>query len=49
MAYFQIPRFVEFVDDFPRTPSERIRKDVLSRDTANCWDLERSGYALKRQ
>ena len=49
MAYFQIPRFVEFVEDFPRTPSERIRKEMLSRDTSRCWDLARSGYSLKRQ
>jgi carnitine-CoA ligase len=49
MAYFQIPRFVEFVEDFPRTPSERIRKELLSRDTSTCWDLARSGYSLKRQ
>ena len=49
MAYFQIPRFVEFVEDFPRTPSERIRKELLSRDTSGCWDLAQSGYALKRQ
>lgn len=48
MAYFQIPRFVEFVEEFPKTPSERIRKETLSRDTSNCWDLERSGYLLKR-
>src|SRR5688572_13466595 len=49
MAYFQVPRYVEFVEDFPRTPSARIRKEMLSRDTTRCWDLARSGYALKRQ
>ncbi|MCC6197244.1 MAG: AMP-binding protein [Burkholderiales bacterium] len=49
LAYFQVPRFVEFVEDFPRTPSQRVRKEALSRDTGNCWDLERSGYELKRQ
>ncbi|MFN8581335.1 MAG: AMP-binding protein [Gemmatimonadaceae bacterium] len=29
LAQFKVPRFVEFVDDFPRTPSERIAKHVL--------------------
>jgi len=49
MAYFQVPRFVDFIDEFPKTPSERIRKDALSRDTARCFDLEKSGYKLQRR
>jgi crotonobetaine/carnitine-CoA ligase len=48
MAYFQIPRYIALVDDLPKTPSERIRKDALSRSTEDCWDLERSGYRLRR-
>lgn len=48
MAYFQIPRFVAFVAEFPRTPSQRIRKELLPRDVAGCWDLETSGHALRR-
>src|SRR5262249_8089683 len=47
MAYFQIPRFIAFVESLPKTPSERIRKDALSRSTEDCWDLERSGYTLR--
>ncbi len=49
MAYFQVPRFVAFIDAFPKTPSERIRKDALPRDTDNCFDLEKSGYRLQRR
>ena len=30
------------------TPSERIRKDELPRTVEGCWDLERSGHALRR-
>lgn len=37
---FQLPRYVAFVEDFPRTPTQRIRKADLPRDTAGCWDLE---------
>ncbi len=37
---FQLPRFVAFVDDFPRTPTQRIRKLDLPRGTAGVWDLE---------
>jgi acyl-CoA synthetase (AMP-forming)/AMP-acid ligase II len=30
LARFKVPVFLEFVDDFPTTPSARIRKSVLS-------------------
>ncbi|WP_431285179.1 AMP-binding protein [Humitalea sp. 24SJ18S-53] len=46
---FQLPRYVAFVDDFPRTPTQRIRKLELPRTTAGCWDLETSGLALGRR
>jgi crotonobetaine/carnitine-CoA ligase len=48
LAYFQVPRFVAFVDEFPKTPSERIRKDELSHSVDGCWDLAQSGYRLCR-
>ena len=37
---FQLPRYVAFTDDFPRTPTQRIRKADLSRDVAGCWDRD---------
>jgi carnitine-CoA ligase len=43
LAYFQIPRYVELVDDFPRTPTERIRKDQLSTSVTECFDREHPG------
>ena len=48
MAAFQIPRYVAFIGAFPKTGSERIRKDQLSRSSENIFDLERSGYRRKR-
>jgi crotonobetaine/carnitine-CoA ligase len=48
MAYFQIPRYLAFVDSLPKTPSERIRKDALPRATDGCWDLKRSDFKLRR-
>jgi crotonobetaine/carnitine-CoA ligase len=48
MAYFQIPRFIAMIDEFPRTPSLRIRKELLPRTTDDCWDLEKSGHTLRR-
>lgn len=29
LAHFKIPRYIEFVDDLPRTPSERVEKHKL--------------------
>ena len=49
MAYFQVPRFIDFIEDFPKTPSERIRKDALSRATTGIFDVEKSGYKVKRR
>ncbi len=38
MAAFQVPRFVEFVDAFQKTPTERIQKQFLSKSIDDCWD-----------
>lgn len=42
LAAFKIPRYVEFVDDFPYTPSKKIAKHKLvannNNTTQNCWD-----------
>jgi len=48
LAYFQIPRYIELVDAFPLTPTERIRKDQLSPSIGACFDLEQSGYRPRR-
>ncbi|MHB8469793.1 MAG: AMP-binding enzyme, partial [Gaiellaceae bacterium] len=50
LAYFAIPRYVEFVDELPLTPSGKVDKYRL-RDrgvTASTWDRERAGYVLRR-
>jgi crotonobetaine/carnitine-CoA ligase len=48
MPHFQVPRFVELIDAFPKTPTERIRKELLPRGVENSWDLETSGFRLGR-
>jgi len=48
LPYYQIPRYVTFVDSFEKTPTERIRKENLSKDTSDCWDFESSGYRIER-
>jgi crotonobetaine/carnitine-CoA ligase len=48
--YFFVPRYIEFVDELPHTPSGRVRKFQLrSRGvTAATWDREAAGFQLKR-
>lgn len=42
MPHYQIPRYVAFVSEFTRTPTERIKKEHLSRAVDDCWDRERA-------
>jgi len=46
MAYFMVPRYVEFVESLPKTPTERIEKYKLkaTRPNENTWDREKSGF-----
>ena len=52
LAHFKVPRYVEFRDDMPRTPSFRVRKDVLRQEredlTSGCFDREKAGIQLRR-
>ncbi|MBC5764650.1 AMP-binding protein [Ramlibacter albus] len=42
MPHFQVPRYVALIDEFPKTPTQRIRKNELSRSVQGVWDAERS-------
>jgi len=46
LPHFQVPRYVEFIDEFPKTPTLRIRKMDLPRNTAGVWDAESVDGAL---
>ena len=50
MAYFAIPRYVEFVKNLPKTPNQKIEKYKLREQGihAGVWDREKAGYKLKR-
>ena len=51
LAYFKVPRYIEFRDDLPRTPSLRVRKDELRREredlASGCFDREKAGIRLR--
>lgn len=38
LASYQNPRYIAVVDEFERTPSQRVMKHKLSKDIENCWD-----------
>lgn len=50
LAYFKVPRYVRFVEEFPTTESKgNVRRSEL-RDHGidGCWDREAAGYELDR-
>jgi carnitine-CoA ligase len=50
MPYFCVPRYVEVVDELPKTIIGRVRKDILrSRGVGSgAWDRESHGYIVSR-
>ena len=50
MPYFAVPRYVEFVDEIPKTPSSKIQKNKLRERglSAATWDRESVGYKVRR-
>jgi crotonobetaine/carnitine-CoA ligase len=52
LAYFMVPRYVDFVADFPRTANSKVEKYKL-RTAAEAglgalWDRERAGIVVTR-
>ena len=50
MAYFAVPRYVEFRDALPKTPTLRVEKYKLRKEGVGqmTWDRDKAGYKLKR-
>ena len=50
MPYFAVPRYVEFMDKLPKTPTERVQKYILKEAgvTDATWDREKAGVKIKR-
>ena len=50
MPYFAVPRYVEFLDALPKTPTERIQKYLLKEAgvTPTTWDREAAGVKVTR-
>jgi crotonobetaine/carnitine-CoA ligase len=48
LPYFQIPRYIEFIDAFPKTPTQRIQKKELSRDVVGVWDVSLTDFRVAK-
>lgn len=51
LPHFAIPRYVEFREDFPTTPTGKVQKAVLREQgvTQATWDRTTSGIVIKRR
>lgn len=51
MAYFMVPRYIDFVKELPRSGVERVKKfELKSRGiTPTTWDRVKAGCKLKRE
>jgi crotonobetaine/carnitine-CoA ligase len=52
MPYYMVPRFIEFVDCLPKTPSQKIEKyklkELAESRRSEIWDREKAGIKLTR-
>src|SRR5918996_319877 len=50
MAHYAVPRYVEFVDQLPKTGTERIQYAALKERgiTSETWDREQAGYKVSK-
>ena len=50
MPYFMVPRYIRYVAELPKTPTERVQKVKLREEgiTADTFDREAAGIVVKR-
>ncbi|MFE3280836.1 AMP-binding protein [Nocardia sp. NPDC059239] len=48
LAYYQVPRFIQFVDEFSHGPSQRIVKREIKIDLEAAFDAEKEGVKPTR-
>jgi crotonobetaine/carnitine-CoA ligase len=51
LVWFMVPRYVEFVMDFPRSATDKVQKNKLKENwkTPATWDRDASGYQMKKK
>lgn len=50
MPYFMVPRYIDIVSEFPRTPTAKIEKYKLRKAslTADSWDCVQAGWKVSK-
>ena len=50
MAHFMIPRFVRVMAELPKTPTQKVQKNLLREAgvTTDTWDREKAGVVIRR-
>lgn len=49
LPYYMVPRYVEIVDELPKTPTQRIQRFLLKeRGVGNAFDAFKAGYRPKK-
>jgi crotonobetaine/carnitine-CoA ligase len=50
LPYFAMPRYIDFIDEFPRTPTGRVQKYQLRERgvTSGTWDRIEAGFKVTR-
>jgi crotonobetaine/carnitine-CoA ligase len=51
MPYFMVPRYLDIVTDFPRTPTAKVEKYKIRAAGlgAGTWDREAHGWVVRHQ
>jgi crotonobetaine/carnitine-CoA ligase len=48
--YYYVPRYIEFLDELPHTPTGRVQKFILRERgvTGGTWDRDAAGFVVRR-
>ena len=51
MAHFMVPRYVRILPELPKTPTQKVQKNILRGEgvTADTWDREAAGIHIRRE
>lgn len=51
MPHFMVPRYVRVLPELPKTPTQKVQKNLLRADgvTTDTWDREAAGIRVRRE
>lgn len=51
LPHFMVPRYIRFLDELPKTPTQKVQKHLLRADgrTPDTWDSAAAGLQFKRE